>query len=173
MWACHPVNEKQRPTQISSELQKHARSTAPAQQQQRYSTSEARNAQIHIGTPVFCVHSFQLATSPGYEVIHIPKGNLVCLPRLVRRQNMSRLKKARAAPVRTKLVKGANGACERQPIVKLERALIQGMEHYHPFPGTKKGFQYIRRHFPIRAHVGRMGCTRYGSWTTYIPGISH
>ena len=30
------------------------------------------------GTPVFCVHCFQLATPPGFQVNRIPKGNPVC-----------------------------------------------------------------------------------------------
>ena len=31
------------------------------------------------GAPVLCVHSFQLATPAGFNVNHIPKGNLVIM----------------------------------------------------------------------------------------------
>ena len=51
-------------------------------QQQRYSSSKPHIIHMHTptytgGTPVFCFHSFQLATPPGFQLNCIPKGNLV------------------------------------------------------------------------------------------------
>ena len=64
-------------THALSDFQKHPQCTAAAQQQQqRFNTSEPRNAHIHRNA---CVHPLQLATTPGFQVNHIPKGILVLI----------------------------------------------------------------------------------------------
>ena len=52
------------PIRTSSQFQKHRRSTPAVHQQQRYDTSEPRNAHIHRND---CVSPFRLATPPGFQ----------------------------------------------------------------------------------------------------------
>ena len=63
------------PTHTSSAFETHPRSTAAVQQQQqqsqRYNTSEPHRL-IYIREP--CVHPFQLATPPGFQVNQHPEG---------------------------------------------------------------------------------------------------
>ena len=71
MRACHPEHDK---GQFQPTLPLNFKSIRAVQQ--RYSTSEPRKAHIHRNA---CVPPFQLATPPGFQVNHIPKGNLVCM----------------------------------------------------------------------------------------------
>ena len=57
---------------LNPEFRKHPRSTAAEQQQQqRYNTSEPRDAHIHLGTLAFPF--FNLRRPRDFQVIHIPK----------------------------------------------------------------------------------------------------
>ena len=66
------MNTSQNTTHTPSEAQKHPRSTAGTQQQQYTSSG---TTQVNLAT----LPPFQLATHPGFQVIHIPKRNLVLI----------------------------------------------------------------------------------------------
>ena len=85
MWACilNTLNTCQRGTKSSLHLLSISKTSIRAAQQRHNSNSSGTTqvnlaTLVYIGTPVY-VPPFQLATPPGFQVIHNPKGNLVLL----------------------------------------------------------------------------------------------
>ena len=76
MWTCHPQHSQ---AQFPSALPLNFKSLRAVQQRYNSSSSGTTPANLgtltYMGTPVF--PPFQLAIPPGFQAIHIPKGNLV------------------------------------------------------------------------------------------------